>query len=362
MEKTVTEPELLSLLSDLPDHRHIIAVAGAPASGKSTLAESLVGALNAERSGRAAVLPMDGFHYDDLVLEARGHRARKGAPHTFDVNGLRHLLLRLKANDEHEVAIPVFDRSIEIARAGASILPQSAEIIIAEGNYLLLDADPWRSLHALFDVTVSIDVPEAILRERLTERWLSYQLSAEEIGSFGDQWKYSGESHLNKYMKHTRSSLEDHLNNLAIDFEVHEHPAVYTVVEAQRHCGGISGCHCKNLFLRTKKKQLWLVVLEDNTSIDLKQLASLVGVKAWSFASPERLMEYLGVEPGSVTPFALINDAAKVVNVAIESKILSAPSANFHPLVNTATLNITAAGFKQFLRSTGHHPVEIVCD
>jgi len=181
MEKTVTEPELLSLLSDLPYHRHIIAVAGAPASGKSTLAESLVGALNAERSGRAAVLPMDGFHYDDLVLEARGHRARKGAPHTFDVNGLRHLLLRLKANDENEVAIPVFDRSIEIARAGASILPQSVEIIVAEGNYLLLDADPWRSLHALFDVTVSIDVPEAILRERLTERWLSYQLSAEEI-------------------------------------------------------------------------------------------------------------------------------------------------------------------------------------
>ncbi len=162
-------------------------------------------------------------------------------------------------------------------------------------------------------------------------------------------------------MKKSRNDLEQHLTDLAISFDVFEHPAVYTVEEAQKHCSDIAGCHCKNLFLRTKKKQLWLVVLEDTTSIDLKQLATLVGVKAWSFASPDRLMEHLGVEPGSVTPFALINDQDKVVNLAIEEKILNSESANFHPLVNTATLNITSEGLKEFLKSTGHVAVEIRC-
>ncbi|MEE9333950.1 MAG: YbaK/EbsC family protein [Granulosicoccaceae bacterium] len=104
------------------------------------------------------------------------------------------------------------------------------------------------------------------------------------------------------------------------------------------------------------------MVLEDSTSIDLKQLANLVGVKSWSFASTERLMEHLGVEPGSVTPFALLNDQSNVVNLAIEEKILNSESANFHPLINTATLNITSTGLREFLRSTGHVPMVLQCD
>ena len=163
-------------------------------------------------------------------------------------------------------------------------------------------------------------------------------------------------------MKKSRSNLEQHLTDLNIRFDTHEHPAVYTVEQAQQHCSHIPGCHCKNLFLKTKKKQLWLIVLEDSTTIDLKQLANLVGVKAWSFASPERLMEHLGVEPGSVTPFALINDPDKLINLAIETKILGAESVNFHPLTNTATLNITSTGLREFLQSTGHVPNEISCD
>ncbi len=163
-------------------------------------------------------------------------------------------------------------------------------------------------------------------------------------------------------MSKTRNELEQHLTDLGISFDVHEHPAVFTVEEAQQHCSHIQGCHCKNLFLKTKKKQLWLLVLEDNTSIDLKQLASLVGVKAWSFASPDRLMEHLGVTPGSVTPFALINDPDNNVNLAIESKVFEADSGNFHPLTNTATLNISTAGLRKFLQSTGHVPIEIDCD
>jgi len=163
-------------------------------------------------------------------------------------------------------------------------------------------------------------------------------------------------------VKHTRGDLEHRLKRLRIPFQVHEHPAVYTVEQAQQYCGDISGCHCKNLFLKTKKKQLWLVVLEDNTSVDLKRLASIVGVKAWSFASPARLMEHLGVEPGSVTPFALINDEKRAVNLAVEAKVLTADTANFHPLVNTATLNIAPAGLREFLQFTGHTPLEIICE
>jgi Ala-tRNA(Pro) deacylase len=162
-------------------------------------------------------------------------------------------------------------------------------------------------------------------------------------------------------MKKTRTELEQHLQQHGISYQAHEHLAVYTVEEAQQQCAHIPGCHCKNLFLKTKKKQLWLVVLEDNTKIDLKALAQLVGVKAWSFASPDRLMEHLGVEPGSVTPFALINDSDNHVNLAVERKILTANSANFHPLVNNATLNITPEGLRAFLDSTGHSPLEIDC-
>ncbi|MBL9064212.1 MAG: nucleoside/nucleotide kinase family protein, partial [Tabrizicola sp.] len=104
--------------------RVIAALAGAPGSGKSTLADKLVGKLNGRQPGLAAVLPMDGYHYDDLYLVPAGLRPRKGAPMTFDVGGLYHTLQRMRARDEAEVAVPVFDRKIEIARAGARLIPR----------------------------------------------------------------------------------------------------------------------------------------------------------------------------------------------------------------------------------------------
>ena len=179
----ITPDALIRRLDALPPGRHLVALAGAPASGKSTLAEALVAGLNARSPGRAAVLAMDGFHYDDRVLGPRGDLPRKGAPHTFDVGGLRHMLKRLRARDEAEVALPVFDRDIEIARAGAAILPQAVEIVVAEGNYLLLDRDPWTALHGLFDVTVSFEVPEEVLRARLAARWQSYDLDPDQIAA-----------------------------------------------------------------------------------------------------------------------------------------------------------------------------------
>ena len=167
--------------------RVIAAIAGAPGSGKSTVAEALVDRLNAGTPGLAAVLPMDGFHYDDLYLVPAGLRPRKGAPETFDVGGFRHLLLRLRARDEPFVAVPVFDRSIEIARAGARMIDAATPIIVAEGNYLLLGQEPWSDLAPLYDVSVLVDVPEPVLRARLTERWRHYGLTADEIA-----WKLDG--------------------------------------------------------------------------------------------------------------------------------------------------------------------------
>lgn len=151
--------------------RSITAIAGPPGAGKSTLAEELVEALNADEAGSAAVFPMDGYHYDDLVLVPRGLRPHKGAPETFDVAGFAHMLGRLRDNRDREIAVPVFDRSIEIARAGARMIPQSVRHLVVEGNYILLDSGDWRLLHQHYDTTVLIEVPEQELRRRLTERW-----------------------------------------------------------------------------------------------------------------------------------------------------------------------------------------------
>ncbi|WP_321879246.1 nucleoside/nucleotide kinase family protein [Burkholderia cepacia] len=154
--------------------RRVVAIAGAPGAGKSTFVERLRARIDDAAPGFASIVAMDGFHYDDRVLGARGHRARKGAPHTFDVDGFAALLARLREDDGRDVAVPVFDRSLEIARAGADVVPASARLILVEGNYLLLGDAPWDALRSSFDVTVMLDVPRATLVERLTARWRGY--------------------------------------------------------------------------------------------------------------------------------------------------------------------------------------------
>lgn len=147
--------------------RFIVAIAGPPASGKSTRAEALADLFP---QGSAVVVPMDGFHFDDRVLDQRGLRSRKGAPETFDFAGFAMLLRRLKSR-EADVAIPVFDRNLEISRAGAAIVGSGAKFILVEGNYLLLDEEPWSSLADLFDFAIFVDVPRDELERRLVERW-----------------------------------------------------------------------------------------------------------------------------------------------------------------------------------------------
>jgi len=151
--------------------RALIAVAGPPGAGKSLFADGLASALDARAPGTCAVLGMDGFHFDDMVLEQRGWRDRKGAPHTFDVGGLASTLDRLRCDREDEIALPVFDRALEIARAGARLVPGSVRTVLVEGNYLLLDRAPWDALAGYFDVTLMLHAPEEVLRARLERRW-----------------------------------------------------------------------------------------------------------------------------------------------------------------------------------------------
>ena len=183
MTRTVTFPELVEAAQDLlmrPD-RQFLAIAGAPGSGKSTLAETLFEILSRTHPGTVAILPMDGFHYDDAVLHARGRRPWKGAPDTFDVGGLRSILMRLAAPSEGAVAVPVFDRDLEISRGSARIVEPEIRLVLVEGNYLLLEDHPWASLHDLFDLTVMIDAHEAELRRRLRKRWEGFGLTEPEI-------------------------------------------------------------------------------------------------------------------------------------------------------------------------------------
>ena len=156
--------------------RFIIAIAGAPGAGKSTISEQLRDLLP---EGSAVVVPMDGFHFDDVVLHQRGLRSRKGAPETFDYAGFEALLRRIRAI-EPEIAIPVFDRSMELSRAGASIIGADVKFILVEGNYLLLDEAPWSGLAPLFDFGIFIDVAREELERRLLQRWHEHGKSDED--------------------------------------------------------------------------------------------------------------------------------------------------------------------------------------
>jgi pantothenate kinase len=157
--------------------RVMIAIAGPPGAGKSTLADALCARLNRDMAGEPAlVVPMDGYHFDNDILVARNLMPRKGAPQTFDAHGFHHLLTRLRAG-EAEVAIPVFDRVRDLARAGARLVTPAQRILLVEGNYLLLKSEPWVQLKSLFDLTVFLPVPMPVLEARLIQRWLDHGLT-----------------------------------------------------------------------------------------------------------------------------------------------------------------------------------------
>jgi Ala-tRNA(Pro) deacylase len=156
-------------------------------------------------------------------------------------------------------------------------------------------------------------------------------------------------------MSEARQTVFDSLHSLGIAFECHEHPAVATVADAEAHWQGIEAAHCKNLFLRNQKgDRHYLVIASHSKRVDLGQLADQIGDGKLSFASPERLMKCLGLTPGSVSPFGLLNDADRRVRVCLDSDLKRAERISFHPNDNTATLVLGFADFERFLRHVGH--------
>ncbi|HET8790490.1 MAG TPA: nucleoside/nucleotide kinase family protein, partial [Modicisalibacter sp.] len=151
--------------------RFIVALAGPPGAGMSFLSELLCQRLNDRESGVAVVVPMDGYHFDNAVLEPQGLLPVKGAPETFDIDSLAQDLRRIRHADR-VVAVPVFDRPLDLARAGGRLIALEHRIVIVEGNYLLLDRPHWSELRPLFDTTILIDVSDEVLEARLIQRWL----------------------------------------------------------------------------------------------------------------------------------------------------------------------------------------------
>ncbi|MEE9333082.1 MAG: nucleoside/nucleotide kinase family protein [Granulosicoccaceae bacterium] len=154
--------------------RHIVAVAGPPAAGKTTLAARLSKEI-ANRGESCAAVPMDGFHLDNPILKAKGLFERKGAPETFDAFGFVNLISRLHDNAP-SVYIPVFDRKQDLAIAGSALIEADCKYVLVEGNYLVLNSAPWNELARYWDTTIFVNPGLSILEERLLDRWLQHGL------------------------------------------------------------------------------------------------------------------------------------------------------------------------------------------
>ena len=161
----------------------------------------------------------------------------------------------------------------------------------------------------------------------------------------------------------TTDQLLARLESLGIRVPMVEHPRVFTVEEARAHRGHLPGVFTKSLFLRDRKGAMWLVVCVDDRKVDLKALPPRIGAKPrLSFGSGERLMKYLGVTAGSVSPFTLINDTAGKVRIYFDRAVLAPDAINLHPLDNAKTVTITPDDLLRFLDDVGHSPSKIDFD
>ena len=154
----------------------------------------------------------------------------------------------------------------------------------------------------------------------------------------------------------TRDDLFARLAFLGIATATRDHTSVFTVEEARAMRGEIPGAHCKNLFLKDKNGRLWLVVCLEDSRVDLKSLPAKIGSGRLSFGKPEHLRRILGVDPGSVTPFALINAEPGSVSIILEEAMMRHDLLNYHPLQNSATTTISSADLLKFIRACGHDP------
>jgi len=160
-------------------------------------------------------------------------------------------------------------------------------------------------------------------------------------------------------MIHTPDSLLAHLDGLGLQTTTTRHAAAFTVEQGNEVWGNIPGVHCKNLFLKDGKGKLWLVVAPADKRVDLKKLPEKIGSARLTFGAAELMVEVLGIQPGSVTPFALINDREKRVSLVLDSWMMSQPLLNYHPLTNEATTTISNEDFRRFIKHCGHE-VQVV--
>jgi Ala-tRNA(Pro) deacylase len=144
------------------------------------------------------------------------------------------------------------------------------------------------------------------------------------------------------------------LDGLGIEYSLHHHRAVFTVAESEEVDAEIPGTHCRNLFLRDDKKNNFLVVLQNATEVDIKKLPPIIGSKKLSFGSAERLWDYLGVRPGSVCPYSIINDKDKQVKICLDKSMMETDIVNYHPLLNTMTIGVKTKDLIRFIENCGH--------
>ena len=158
---------------------------------------------------------------------------------------------------------------------------------------------------------------------------------------------------------HTRAQLLAFLDAQAIAHKTLDHAPVFRVGEGEAIKASLPGGHTKNLFLKDAKGRLWLISALGSTAIDLKRTAPAIGAAKLSFGSPERLHDALGVTPGSVTAFALINDPDRTVTFVADAALMASDPVNFHPLANDATTAVSQAGFRAFLAALGREPIVV---
>ena len=181
--------------------RIIVGISGCPGAGKSTISGLILKALQKNKISKDSVLvPMDGFHLDNKILEKNNLLSKKGAPETFDVNGYIELLNRIH-NNQDEVFSPYFDRNLDLAKAGAISIKRKHKIVITEGNYLLLEQEPWNKVKKYLDLTIFIDADLEVLKRRLKLRWLDLGLSEAEASQKAELNDLPNAIFIKKYSK-----------------------------------------------------------------------------------------------------------------------------------------------------------------
>ena len=162
---------------------------------------------------------------------------------------------------------------------------------------------------------------------------------------------------MDKQHRFDSSNILNYIDEIGIDYKLYHHESVFSVAEADKVAGLMTGVQTRNLFIRDKRETMFLVTLRHDTQVDLKKLADLLGVGKFSFGSPERLWTYLGVKPGSVTPLSILNDTDKKVQLVLEYGMMGEDIINVHPLDNSMTIGLSPDGLMTILEKNGLTPV-----